>query len=169
MTQRDITAGVLPWNTLGLQELFHLISRADTVPQKRPYAANVRPTNRGAHTSSFITFLWHPTDRRKTHFNLIHECWYINKFIVFPVSSTIVSYLPPVSIIISFPSGVNEVSVTLNRAEISFGSCRESLWLRCLLWLFVWPVGSHLVWIMAAVRVPLASVTPTMAAWSHVA
>lgn len=41
--------------------------------------------------------------------------------------------------------------------------------MRCLLGLFVWPVGSHLVWMMAAVRVPLASVTPTMAAWSHVA
>ncbi len=40
--------------------------------------------------------------------------------------------------------------------------------MRCLLGLFVWPVGSHLVWMMAAVRVPLASVTPTMAAWSHV-
>ncbi len=41
--------------------------------------------------------------------------------------------------------------------------------MRCLLGLFVWPVGSHLVWMMAAVKMPLASVTPTMAAWSHVA
>lgn len=63
----------------------------------------------------------------------------------------------------------DEVSVSLSRAVISFGSCCESLWMRCLLELFVWPVRSHLVWMMAAVRVPLASVTPTMAAWSHVA
>lgn len=79
------------------------------------------------------------------------------------------SYLFLVQIII-FPSlHWNEVSVTINGAAISFGSSCESLWMRCLLGLFVWPVGSHLVWMMAAVRVPLASVTPTMAAWSYVA
>lgn len=102
-------------------------------------------------------------------FDLIQQCTYINKFMALPVSSSIVSYLSPGLDNNQLPLQWKEVSVTLNGAVMSFASCCASLWRRCLLGLFVWPVGSHLVWMMAAVRVPLASVTPTMAAWSHAA
>lgn len=52
---------------------------------------------------------------------------------------------------------------------ICCGDCCETLWKGCLLGLFLWPVRFQLVWMMAAVRMPLATVTQTMVASTDVA
>lgn len=98
----------------------------------------------------------------KTILNLIHKCCYGAQTHVRKYIHSIFCVPNPFPGLDSncFSLQLDEVHVNVNRAAICFGPCCESLWKSCLLALFVWPVGSHLVWMMAAVRVPLASVTP---------
>lgn len=172
MTQRDITDGVLPWSTSGLQEIANLISRADALHQKKALRCKCGShKSKVAHWVSLPSYYTTQMDGKTT---LIQRHCYSAQTHVQQVIRSISSV--PYHSMLSFPGldnncfslQLDEVRVNLNRAAICFGPCCESLWMSCLLALFVWPVGSHLVWMMAAVRVPLASVILTMAARSHV-
>lgn len=92
-----------------------------------------------------------------------------NKFISFLVLPNSVQYLVSAQMIISLPSkGMKWIWLWTGLWSASGPAVCLCGW--DVYWGFLpGPVGSHLVWMTTATRVPLASAIPPMAAWSHVA